>query len=74
MDTIRGIEDAPKTALGGQRMILNRLRGAIDPQLRDNRNGFRQTKTTGEQILTLRRIIEEVKSNNRLQKGIRFHS
>lgn len=45
-------------------MILNRLRSAIDPHLRDNHNGFREGRTTLAQILALQRIIEEVKRNN----------
>ena len=46
------------------RMILNRIRSVIDPKLRMNQNGFRPERTTVAQILTLRRIIEEVKANN----------
>ena len=46
------------------RMILNRIRSAIDPKLRYNQNGFRPKRTTVAQILALRRIIEEVKRNN----------
>lgn len=46
------------------RMILNWIRDAIDPHLRDNQNGFRKTRTTIGQILALRRIIEEVKKYN----------
>ena len=45
-------------------MILNRIRSAIDPHLRENQNGFREGRTTLAQILALRRIIEEVKRNN----------
>ena len=46
------------------RMILNRIRPAIDPLLRTNQNGFRPSRTTTSQILALRRIIECVKENN----------
>ena len=45
-------------------MILNRIRGVIDPKLRYNQNGFRPKRTTVAQILALRRIIEEAKRNN----------
>lgn len=45
-------------------MLLNRIRDAIDPHLRDNQNGFRKERTTVAQILALMRIIEEVKKNN----------
>ena len=46
------------------RMILNRIRSAINPKLRMNQNGFRPERSTISQILTLRRIIEGVKANN----------
>ena len=46
------------------RMILNRIRSAINPKLRMNQNGFRPGRSTISQILTLRRIIEGVKANN----------
>lgn len=42
-------------------MLLDRVREAIDPHLRDNQNGFREGRTTVTQILALKRIIEEVK-------------
>ena len=46
------------------RMILNRIRPEIDKHLRDNQNGFRVGRTTVGHILTLRRLIEGIKSNN----------
>ncbi|KXJ16918.1 LINE-1 reverse transcriptase-like [Exaiptasia diaphana] len=46
------------------KLILNRMRSAINPKLRTNQNGFRPERTTVAQILTLRRIIEGVKANN----------
>ena len=46
------------------RMILNRIRPAIDPLLRRNQNGFRPGRTTIGQILALRRLIEEIKRRN----------
>ena len=46
------------------RLILNRLRDAIDPHLRNNQNGFRSKRSTTSQVLALRRVIEEVKRNN----------
>lgn len=45
------------------RMILNRIRDAIDPHLRVDQNGFRKGTTAIGQILALGRIIEEVKNN-----------
>ena len=46
------------------RLILNRIRSAIDVKLRKNQNGFRPKRTTVAQILTLRRLIEGVQANN----------
>ncbi|KAJ8361351.1 hypothetical protein SKAU_G00178760 [Synaphobranchus kaupii] len=63
-DNYRGISLTCITAKIYNRMILNRLRHAIDPHLRENQNGFREGRTTVAQILALRRIIEEVKKNN----------
>ena len=45
-------------------MLLNRIRPEIDPILRKNHNGFRQNRSTTGQILTIRRIIEGVRSKN----------
>lgn len=63
-DNYRGISLTCITAKMYNRMILNRIRGAIDPYLRENQNGFREGRSTVTQILALRRIIEEVKKNN----------
>ena len=52
-------------------MILNRIRAAIDPELRYNQNGFREKRSTVAQILALRRIIKEVK-NNKLPAVLTF--
>ena len=43
-------------------MLLNRIRSILDEKLRINQNGFRSGRSTLAQILTLRRIIERVKS------------
>ena len=45
-------------------MILKRIRPEIDPILRKNQNGFRKNRSTSGQILTIRRILEGVKSKN----------
>ena len=45
-------------------MLLNRIRPEIDPILRKNQNGFRQNRSTTGKILTIRRIIEGVRSKN----------
>ena len=63
-DNYRGISLTCITAKVYNRMILNRIRPAIDPHLRENQNGFREERTTAAQILALRRLIEEVKKNN----------
>ena len=63
-DNYRGISLTCIIAKMYNRMILNRIRGAIDPHLRENQNGFREGRTTVAQILALRRITEEVKRNN----------
>ncbi|KAJ4947922.1 hypothetical protein JOQ06_009951, partial [Pogonophryne albipinna] len=63
-DNYRGISLTCITAKVYNRMILNRIRHAIDPHLRENQNGFREGRTTAAQILALRRMIEEVKKDN----------
>ena len=63
-DNYRGISLTCIIAKMVNSMILNRIRDAIDPHLRENQNGFRRARSTVGQILALRRIIEEVKKNN----------
>lgn len=63
-DNYRGISLICFAAKVYNRMILNRIRPAIDPHLRENQNGFREEGTTLAQILALRRLIEEVNKNN----------
>ena len=43
-------------------MLFNRTRPILGEKLGTNQNGFRPGRSTLAQILTLRRIIEEVKS------------
>ena len=45
-------------------MLLNRIRPKINPVLRKNQNGFRTNRSTSGQILTIRRILEGIKSKN----------
>ena len=45
-------------------MLLNRIRPHLDPWLRINQNGFREKRSTEAQILSLRRLIEGIKSKN----------
>ena len=56
----RGISLLPIAAKLYNKLILNRLRPKIEPILRKNQNGFRPGRSTLGQILTLRRIIEEI--------------
>eukprot|EP00794_Sanderia_malayensis_P001285 gene1285-1417_t len=46
------------------KLLLNRIRPHIDPILRKNQNGFRQNRSTVAQVLTLRGIIEGIKSKS----------
>ena len=41
------------------RIILERMREAVDETLRDNQAGFRQSRSTSDQIATLRIIVEQ---------------
>ena len=63
-DNYRGISLTCIMAKIFNRLILNRIRKAIDPKLRYNQNGFRQKRSTAAQVLALRRIIEEVRNHN----------
>ena len=63
-DNYRGISLTCNVAKLFNRMILDRIRTAIDPHLRIAQNGFRPKRTTVGQILALRRLIEGVKEKN----------
>ena len=41
------------------RVILERIKDAVDPQLRDQQAGFRKNRSCIDQIATLRIIIEQ---------------
>ena len=45
-------------------MLLKRIRPALEIVLRPNQNGFRPNRSTTGQILTIRRLIEGIKSKN----------
>ena len=60
----RGITLSPTAAKIYNRMILYRIRPHLDPILRINQNGFRPGRSTTGQILTIRRLIEGIKSKN----------
>ena len=68
-DNYRGICLSSVIAKLYNRMILNRIRPAIDPHLRENQNGFRENRSTVAQVLALRRIIKGVKKR-KLPEGI----
>ena len=46
------------------RMLLNRIRPHLDDKLRPNQCGFRENRSTIEQILALRRILEGANEKN----------
>ena len=58
----RGITLSSSASKIYNKMLLNRIRPILDEKLRTNQNGFRPGQSTLAQILTLRRIIEGVKS------------
>ena len=60
----RGIALTSLVAKVINKMILNRIRPVIDPELRGNQSGFRPGRSTTTQILALRKIIEGVKRKN----------
>ena len=41
------------------RIILNKLKDIVDPNLRDNQAGFRKNRSCVDQITTLRLIVEQ---------------
>ena len=41
------------------RILLQRMKEAVDPQLRDQQAGFRRNRSCAEQIASLRIIIEQ---------------
>ena len=58
----RGITLSSPASKIYNKMLLNRIRPILDEKLRTNQNGFRPGRSTHAQILTLKRIIEGVKS------------
>ena len=61
----RGISLTPIAAKIFNKLILNRLVPALDHLLRRNQNGFRRKRSTISQILSLRRIVEEMRNANK---------
>ncbi|CAH1250533.1 Hypp8867 [Branchiostoma lanceolatum] len=60
----RGISLSSLVAKTFNRMLLNRIRPAVDEHLRYNQNGFREGRSTVGHILALRRLIEGIKSHS----------
>ena len=60
----RGITLTSIAAKIYNQLLLNRIRPQLENVLRRNQNGFRQNRSTVGQILTIRRLIEEIKKNN----------
>ena len=52
-------------------LLRNRIEPKIDNILRKNQNGFRRNRSTTSQILTMRRILEDVRVKN-LQVTLQF--
>ena len=57
----RGITLSAVAAKIYNRMLLNRIKPHIDAKLRRNQNGFRTGRSTVAQVLTLHRLIEEIR-------------
>ena len=60
----RGISISSLVAKIYNRIIMNRIRLHLDGHLRKNQNGFRSGRTTISQILSFRRLIEDVNDKN----------
>ena len=60
----RGITLTSIAAKIYNQLLLNRIRPHLEKVLRKNQNGFRQNRSTVGQILTIRRLIEEIKKKN----------
>ena len=41
------------------RILLNRMKGKVDPDLRDQQAGFRKDRSCTDQLSTLRIILEQ---------------
>ena len=68
----RGISLSCTFAKIYNRLILNRIRPAIDPLLRNNQNGFRAGRNNVRQILAVRRIIKEATKAHKLPVILTF--
>eukprot|EP00111_Clytia_hemisphaerica_P009882 TCONS_00028945-protein len=48
-----------------KKLLFNRIVPILDPLLRRNQNGFRMGRSTLSQILSIRRILEEMRKLNK---------
>ena len=67
LGSVSNFRDITLMAVGAKidnRMLLDWLRPHIVSKLRNNQNGFRKGRSTVEQILTLLRLVEGIKSKN----------
>ena len=64
VDNYRGIALTSIVSKTLNRMILNRIKPAIEKILRINQNGFREGRSTTSHILCLRRILEGARDKN----------
>ena len=62
--TYRGITLTSIAAKIYNALLRNRIEPKIDNILRKNQNGFRRNRFTASQILTIRRILEGVRTKN----------
>ena len=60
----RGISLSSIVSKTFNRMMLNRIRPHLDDNLRPNQCGFRENRSTTEQILALRRLLEGINEKN----------
>ena len=61
----QGIALIPIAAKLYNKLLLNRIVPVLDPLLRKNQNGFRRGRSTLAQILSIRRILEEMRRLNK---------
>ena len=64
-ENYRGISLTQTAAKVYNRLLLNIIRPELEKILRQNQNGFRPLRSTSSQILSLRRIIEEMRNHQK---------
>ena len=68
----RGISLSSLVAKTFNRILLNRIRPHLDDKLRPNQCGFRENRSTIEQILALIRIVEGINAEKNLPARVTF--